>query len=352
MIDFTRSQLTNFVIHYVGNKGLGEELTYSEKPVQIADDFLKDTVMRYLTSPFKTDIYYQFKSKNEMLYHDIQSYAKDLFNSQGNFMECSKHFAEHLYNQSMHPKIKGGEFYVCYFKDCMLDGELCDAIGLFKTENKDTYLKVYQHMDNFDIECDNGININKLDKGCLIFNTDQNNGYKISIVDTNNRIAECAYYWVEEFLNTKLKQNAFFHTNNFIDTCKGFCEEVLTEENNVSKQDQMMMLNKSTAFFKEKDKFNLKEFEREILPQPELKEAFMDYRKTFNEKMDLTAIDDFEISPTAVKKNQKFMRSVVKLDKNFHIYVHGRHDYVEKGYDDEKGLKFYKLYYSNEDFGN
>lgn len=352
MIDFSRSQLTNFVIHYVGNKGLGEELTLSEKQIEIGDDFLKDTVMRYLTSAFKTDIYYQFKGKNEINYHDVQSYAKDIFQSKNNFVELSKHFAEHLYNQSMHPKIKGGEFYVCYFKDCMLDGNLCDAIGLFKTENKDTYLKVYQHLDNFDIECDNGININKLDKGCLIFNVDQNQGYKISIVDTNNRIADCAFYWVEDFLNTKLKENAYFHTSNFIETCKGFCEEVLTEENNVAKQDQMMLLNKSTSFFKEKEKFNIQDFEREVLPQPELQEAFRDYRKTYNDKMDLTAIDDFEISPTAVKKNQKFMRSVVKLDKNFHIYVHGRHDYVEKGYDDEKGLKFYKLYYSNEDFGN
>ncbi len=68
MIDFTRSELTQFVIHYVGNKGLGEELTLSEKQIEISDDFLKDTVMKYLTSPFKTDIYYQFKSKNEMHY--------------------------------------------------------------------------------------------------------------------------------------------------------------------------------------------------------------------------------------------------------------------------------------------
>ena len=85
MIDFTRSELTHFVIHYVGNKGLGEELTLSDKQIQISDDFLKDTVMRYLTSPFKTDIYYQFKSKNEMHYHDVNSYVADVFSSQGKF---------------------------------------------------------------------------------------------------------------------------------------------------------------------------------------------------------------------------------------------------------------------------
>jgi len=42
------------------------------------------------------------------------------------------------------------------------------------------------------------------------------------------------------------------------------------------------------------------------------------------------------------------MKSVVKLDKNFHIYVHGRHDYIERGYDEAKGMKYYKLYFTNE----
>lgn len=348
MIEFTRSELTHFVIHYTGNKGLGEELTTTGKTIDIADSFVKETVLRYLTTPFKTDIYYQFRAKNEFHYHDVKSYCDEVFGSRGHFIEASKKIAEHLYNQSMHPKIKGGEFYMCYFKDCVVDGELTDAIGIFKTENKETYLKVFQHVDEFEIDCDNGININKLDKGCLVFNTEKERGYKISIIDNNNRVAECAQYWTEDFLNVTLKENAYYHTNNFMETCKGFCEEVLTEENNVPKQDQMMMLNRSTGYFREKDKFNLKEFERDVMVQPELISAFNDYRKNHAEKLDQTAIDDFDISPTAVKKHQKYMRSVVKLDKNFHLYIHGRHDYVERGYDEEKGLKFYKLYYTTE----
>jgi len=42
------------------------------------------------------------------------------------------------------------------------------------------------------------------------------------------------------------------------------------------------------------------------------------------------------------------MRSVVKLDKNFHIYIHSKHENVERGFDNEKGLKYYKLFYVNE----
>jgi hypothetical protein len=349
MIDFSRAQLTHFSINFVGNKGLSEELTCSEKVFEFKDDFVKETVLRYFLSPFKNDIYYQFKKQVDISLPGVATVCEDLFSTRKDFIQKAKLAASHLYNQSMHPKIKGGEFYVCYFKDAMVDGVICDAIGFFKTENKETYLRINQHVNEFDVDCDNGININKLDKGCLVFNTDQKKGYKLSIIDNNNKLAECALYWEEDFLNATLKPNGYYHTRNFIDASRGFCEEVLTETNNVDKRDQMMMLNKSTSYFKEKDKFNLKDFEKEVLVQPEIISAFNDYRSDFNKRLDLTAVDEFEVSPTAVKKNQKYMRSIIKLDKNFHIYVHSRHDYIERGYDEERGLKYYKLYYVNEE---
>lgn len=76
-----------------------------------------------------------------------------------------------MYKKSTHPQIKGGEFYTVYFKDCILEGEIVDAIGLFKSENKDTFLKVSTLKNDFKIETVEGVNINKLDKGCLIFCT-------------------------------------------------------------------------------------------------------------------------------------------------------------------------------------
>jgi len=62
-----------------------------------------------------------------------------------------------------------------------------------------------------------------------------------------------------------MKENGYYFTKNFIDTSRGFCEEILTEQNNVSKQDQMMMLNKSTGYFKEKEKFNVKDLKKKFL---------------------------------------------------------------------------------------
>ncbi|MCB0771369.1 MAG: nucleoid-associated protein, partial [Flavobacteriales bacterium] len=57
--------------------------------------------------------------------------------------------------------------------------------------------------------------------------------------------------------------------------------------------------------------------------------------------------DNFEISAQAVKRQARIFKSVLKLDKNFHIYIHGDRNKIEHGVD-ESGRKFYKIYYEQE----
>ena len=40
--------------------------------------------------------------------------------------------------------------------------------------------------------------------------------------------------------------------------------------------------------------------------------------------------DEFDIHLSAVKKQQRVFKSILKLDKNFHVYIHGRKDLIEK----------------------
>lgn len=40
-------------------------------------------------------------------------------------------------------------------------------------------------------------------------------------------------------------------------------------------------------------------------------------------------------------------KGVLKLAKNFHIYIHGDRNKIEQGVD-EKGRKYYKIYYEQE----
>ena len=56
---------------------------------------------------------------------------------------------------------------------------------------------------------------------------------------------------------------------------------------------------------------------------------------------------EFDISQQAVKRQARFFKSVLKLDKNFHVYIHGNRELIERG-TDENGRKYYKLYYQEE----
>ena len=58
--------------------------------------------------------------------------------------------------------------------------------------------------------------------------------------------------------------------------------------------------------------------------------------------------DNFAISIQAVKKQARVFKSVLKLDKNFHVYIHGDKSLIEKGFDERTGKNFYKIYFDEE----
>jgi hypothetical protein len=356
MIELTRMQLTNFAAHYVGNKGLGEAILKTDKEFEFKDDFTKNTMVQYLTNGFKNDIYYQFKPSEVNIY-GVKNYIESIFKYKTTFLESSQKIAELLYNQTLHPKIKGGELYFAYLKEVMVDGVICDAVGIFKSETVDTFIKLdivpSQNSSNENesrIITDSGCGLDKLDRGVLIFNTDSENGYKISIIDKSAKIAEASFYWTEDFLGVKLKHNAYYHTSHALNQCVSFCEEVLTNENNVDKKDQLSVLNKSVNYFKDNDVFDENDFNNHVLQgQDDVIEAFKSHKEKYNQIHDIKSEDTFDISKTAVKEKNKYAKSVIKLDKNFHLYIHGRHDLVEKGYDDDKAMGFYKVYFIHDE---
>ena len=197
----------------------------------------------------------------------------------------------------------------------------------------------------YKIWTEEGILLSKLDKGCLVFDTEKENGYIVASVD--NAKGEEFGLWNDEFLQVNQLQNEFFDTENTLNLCKSYVMDKLPEEFEVSKVDQVDLLNNTMKFFKEADTFELNEFTENVLIQDELKQSFEDYKKRFEEVYEVDVNDHFEISKNAVKKQARFFKSIIKLDKNFHIYVHGNRKMIEQGIDDE-GKKFYKLYYDSE----
>jgi len=203
------------------------------------------------------------------------------------------------------------------------------------------------HQDaQFELQYEDGIHVDKLDKGCLIFNTDREIGFKVCIIDKSNKSIE-AQYWRDDFLNLKPSNDDFHYTRHFMDITKNFVTKQLSEEFEVSKADQIDLLNRSVDYFKSNEKFDKQEFESTVLQDEGVINSFRSYDQNYRTEKELDFSDDFNISPQAVKKQSRVFKSVLKLDKNFHIYIHGNRELIQQGTEAD-GRKFYKIYFDEE----
>lgn len=342
---FSESIIDLLFVHRVGNKFEEEDYFISKKGVKINEE-LSNLLSHYFLSSFKSEELYQFKHDIELPFNEVYTCVKKVFENPEALYDQSVNLAKHLYNQSVHPKIKGGEFYVVYFRDCILNGDYMDGIGLFKSENKDVFLQVEQRIEGYDIETKNGVNINKLDKGCVIFNSNEESGYVLAVIDNTNKGNE-AQYWKDSFLEIVQMNNEFHQTNQFLGIAKQFVTKQLGEYFEISKADQIDLLNRSVNYFKKHDTFEKEEFETEVFANENVIESFRKFDQHYRQEHELDLSDSFEISVQAVKKQARIFKSILKLDKNFHIYIHGNRELIEQG-TDENGRKFYKIYYETE----
>ncbi|MBQ4420499.1 MAG: nucleoid-associated protein [Bacteroidales bacterium] len=339
--------LERLVLHKVGNKANGELLSLSSAPYILNND-ISSLLLKYFTTPFKGSQYYVFSNDADVGFNGMYNCICNIFDDpKTNLYEESCNIAQHLYDVSVHPNIKSGELYVTYMTQCYLDGEIVDAIGIFKSENKETYLKVFPQGDNFDIEQDNGININKLDKGCIVFNKDREDGFVVAVVDNVSKGNE-AVYWIDDFLSLRQRQDSFFKTENMLSLCKNFVVDYLPQEYEMTKADQAEILNKTSAYFKENKNFDTETFSDKVMENDDLKDKFKLYKGAYEKEYEMNLDDSFILNEEALKKASRYLRSVIKLDKNFTIYIHGKRDRVEIGEDEEKGLRYYKFYFEKE----
>ncbi|MDR1761142.1 MAG: nucleoid-associated protein [Bacteroidales bacterium] len=347
MINHSQSHIERIAIHKVGSKHEGQGFELSESEFEVQDEATHDVLYTFFLNPFKTLDMYQFNLDTPSSDNSALHCITRIFETPVRFFEESKKLAELLYDTSCYEETKPGELYIVLFRNCEFNEELCNAIGIFKSERKDTFIRVYQNGGNFDIDHYNdGINVKKMDKGCLIFNTNQETGYAIKLID-NTKATERPY-WTDYFLNIKPVADNYFTTNNFLQICKEFSENVLTDKNNIERNEQIGFMNNSYNYFKNNEFYDEIDFKKTVLQNPEIIESFDEFKHDFEQAYEIPARTEFEISPDAVKKSKKYVRSIIKLDKNFHIYVHSKPDYIEKGFDDNRKMKYYRVFFEEE----
>ena len=352
MIESSNSFIDSIVVHQMGCKAEGGELRLSRGPIDMTGrEDVADLLRLYFFRPFTTDSYFNLTSETGPEGNEVFRAADDVFAGKADFYQTSIQLARRLFEASNHPKIRGGEIYMSFFRGCVVDGQVCDAVGIFKSESKETFLRIMMGDEHqVELGSQEGINIKKLDKGCIIFNLEREDGYRVCAVDNINKGQE-ARFWMDDFLGLKPREDSFFYTDSYLKMCKGFVNDVFNDQNHVTRAEQIDLMNKSIDFFKKNSQFSNDQFEQSVMVEPNVIDAFNEYRRTYEQNTNLQQPlpQEFDVSADAVRQEKKNFKAVIKLDKNFHIYVHGSRYYMEKGYDKERDMNYYKLFFKVEE---
>ncbi|GAA4070746.1 nucleoid-associated protein [Flavobacterium cheonanense] len=349
MINLFNTHIESLSIHRVGNKSRNEAIFLSENQYGLNDEIVP-LLKEYFFKSFreKEENYFQFAHEVDLEYNDMFNLATEIFTNPSSVHEVSKKITNHLFEQSNHPHIKNGEVYVTYLTNVSIDNNVVDAIGVFKSELRTDFLQFEEKDSNLEMVLQEGINLNKLDKGCLIFNHKKEEGYKILTVDSNRYDAR---YWLEHFLAVDAFQDENFMTKKYLKFCQEFAKEVVFPAED--KKQEVMFMNRAVNHFAKNDNFEETAFLNEVMDNPDLIPEFKNYKADRGEKYSIEDVTSFPIANAAVSDARKSIKNVINLDTNIQIKLdfinpESAEKFVEKGWDEEKQMYYYLVYFNKE----
>ena len=348
MISRKNASISKFIIHKVGNKHNQTKNAFSNKTVDF-DEASYDLMLPFLLRAFSAVVQsYRFNHHADVRLNEINNYSDLIFNDDDAFIETSQHIVKHLFEQSNSAQIKTGDVLVVLFEGVEYQEITTNAIGVFKIENKVNFFQTYLENNNYDVLVQKGINSKKVDKGCLILNQSDAEGRIILSADNNNYDAQ---YWTNHFLNIKYADDANQHTQNYLELCQEFSNEVI--KTSYGEQERNSFLARTIDHFKENEIVNVERFIDDVFEEDKHKSLFEDYKKTFEGEQNVLIRNQFDVAEAVVKKEKKKFKTEIKLDTNIQIKLdidapEASSEYLERGYDEEKKMHFYKVFFNAE----
>ena len=325
------------VVQRVGNKSNDDGVAFSDSLCQM--EGVEEHLLSLINASFKFDDWKQFYYIDGLEMNPAYRFVTKIFEDANNLVTQSNNLARHLYEQSIHPNIKIGEFYVVLLDGCVIDGVETNAVGLFKSEVMETVLTVKMEHNHLVLSPQMGMSLKKLEKGCIIFNVEKEQGYKLAVVDNTNPKSD-AHYWADNFLHVKDCNDDYHQTVKLMDMCTGFVQQ-LKEQSEV---DSVIAAKKTAELLKTSETVQVDDLADLLCQNAEQKQAFDTYRQSFEEEYGSFAGEISVVSKAASRKPVSRM-NVLKLGNDFEVKVLNPDADIESGVDELSGKRFYTLYY-------
>lgn len=323
------------VVQRVGNKSNEDGVSFSDSLCQL--DGVEEYLLEVINASFKFDDWRQFYYIDDLELNPAYRFVSKIFENESAIIKQANNLARHLYEQSIHPNIKIGEFYVVLLEGCEVDGVETNAIGLFKSELHETVLTVKMENNRLVLSPEIGMSLKKLEKGCIVFNVEKEKGYKVVVVD-NTLSNKDAHYWVDNFLHVRNCDDDYHQTERLTEMCKKFVEKVSEQ----SAVDGAIIAKKATELLKSEEKLTVDNLPELLCQNDEQKVEFAAYRKSFEEENGALN-DEVVLVKKAVNYKPVTRMNTLRVGDEFDVKVLNPEARMEQGSDD-KG-KFWKLYY-------
>lgn len=356
-IRFTSATATGLVLAKVGHPQRDEPLQTSKEVFKVAEND-QETLAAIFLKPFKSLSGHRFSHHSSLDQHEMNVCSAAIFAADDGLLVKGCDIAQRLYAKSNHPNIKSGDLCISLIKNIDVNGELTQGLCILKSESVVPFLSISTRDGDLELHTEQGINPEKIDKGCLILNHLAQKGFYVLTFD---RTGSDSRFWVRDFLGVVPITDSPFLTNKYTNMAVAFMEKEKKEQPKVSNEDAppwdaANASRDAMTYFEEKENFNLHEFEEEVLKTPEAKARFAEHRSKIEEEQGHRLDDSFEISKKDVSKAKKKIKTVMKLDTGAEVRLKPAlaakpEQVLEHGFDEERKMKFIKIYF-NEDLAD
>ena len=333
--------IEHLVLQKVGHKVREEANIFASKTTEF-DESKEEQLIPFLFGPFRKNLELkQFAHYTDKLeFNKVYNLCKSAFDEKNDFVDFSNEILKVLFDVSLHPQIKSGEVFTVQLNNVQFDGIPCKAIGIYKLENKSKFLR-FDEREVIDYNVLKGYKLDKLDKGVLILDVYRDEGFRVYTIDDNNVESE---FWTKSFLEVKPVTNPALQTKKFLETINDFANDVVLNKTNKKEQAEFV----SNAI----DRLANHEFVNiEIVDETlgEYKDEFNQHLNHFDIKLD----KEFEVDSGVLISQAKKIKSEIKLDTGAKINLDLLNsecaaDNLERGYDEEKKMFYYKVFFNSE----
>lgn len=358
-LNFDNTKITGLVLAKVGNPSRDETLQTS-KQVFMVDEEDQPTLSTIFLRPFRSFnlVGQKFHHHTSLENHEMNNCAAAIFEDASKLHIKGCEIAQRLHTKSTHPNIKSGDLCISHLTGIQVgEEEVVDGICIFKSESVTPFLSISANDGDLQLNTEHGINPEKIDKGCLIINQFGRKGFYVLTFDRGSSESR---FWVRDFLGVIAIPDAAMLSKKVAEMAVAAVTEKAPKREDGSADTEESppwevnsAAKNALAYFDSQDHFSMQEFEEKALKTEGAKARFKEERERLEKENGFTIEEGFDISKKDAVKAKKLMKSIMKLDTGVEIrlkpkVVDAPEKVLEKGYDEEKKMKFLKIYYNSE----